>query len=161
MKKVDKYKKIYAVNFDFSMDKLNVFYPNSNVRQAYDDIKRFLTAHGFEHRQGSGYMSTVTMTAAKFNETIYAMFEKYSWMPKTLKTADVTIVEEEFDLLEKYRKQRKEHTKSIIKKQDIESTMTPEEKAAEADRIMDIVTDVVFSRAAYFENDEIEYEIER
>ena len=145
-------KKIYAVNFDFSMEKLKELYPNKNYTQAYDDIKRFLTSHGFEHRQGSGYMSVIKMTEAKFNETIYAMFEKHFWMLDTLRTADVTVVEKEFDLLVKYRKQREGYTQELIKGQVTE--------VHEKETMFSILQDVVSAADPSFRDDEQEKEFE-
>lgn len=129
-------KRIYAVNFDFSIDRLKEFYPNRGITQAYDDVKRFLTSNSFEHRQGSGYMSVVTLSEAKFHEKIDKMFKKYPWMLETLKTADVTIVEDEFDLLEKYRKQKETPAFTITESRDIDSEGSKEQ-------IFDLLQDAV------------------
>lgn len=64
-------------------------------------------------------MSVVTLSEAKFHEKIDKMFKKYPWMLETLKTADVTIVEDEFDLLEKYRKQKEAPALTITESRDI------------------------------------------
>jgi len=52
-----------SLNFDLNIKKLKEHYPNSNYTEAYNDIKKFLTNNGFEHRQGSGYISKEEMSS--------------------------------------------------------------------------------------------------
>jgi len=50
-------KRYRSINFDLDTNKLKEHYPNKTYTNAYEDIKRFLLKNGFEHRQGSGYIS--------------------------------------------------------------------------------------------------------
>ena len=133
-------KRICAVNFDFSADNLRAYYPNRSITQAYDDVKRFLTSNGFEHRQGSGYISVVALSGSEFNRIISRMFANYPWMLKTLKTADVTIVEDEFDLLEKYRQQKETPALTIAESRDIGAKDSKEQ-------IFDLLQDAVSQKS--------------
>ena len=49
-----------AINFDLDTKKLREFHPKG-ITQAYTDIRNFLESMGFEHRQGSGYVSKEPM----------------------------------------------------------------------------------------------------
>ena len=51
--------------------KLREFHPKG-ITQAYTDIRNFLESMGFEHRQGSGYVSKEPMRYA----TVDAIVEK-------------------------------------------------------------------------------------
>jgi len=52
-----------SLNFDLDTKKLKEHYPNKNYTEAYNDIKKFLLQNGFEHRQGSGYISENDMSS--------------------------------------------------------------------------------------------------
>lgn len=100
-------KKLRTIHFDFDTNKLKEIYPNKYYNQAYDDVQRFLTANGFEHRQCSGYKSIVTMTSQKCEWVIDEMFQKYPWMEACLNKVDIAVLEENYDFLKKYRKEHK------------------------------------------------------
>ena len=53
-----------AINFDLDTHKLQANYPGANYRNAYYDLRRFFEKHGFEHRQGSGYISLTKLATA-------------------------------------------------------------------------------------------------
>lgn len=46
-----------ALNFDLSEEKLRLYYPKKDIKQAWNDIEKFMSKEGFEHRQKSGYAS--------------------------------------------------------------------------------------------------------
>ena len=52
-----------AINFDLDTKKLREFH-QKGITQAYTDIRNFLESMGFEHRQGSGYVSKEPMRYA-------------------------------------------------------------------------------------------------
>lgn len=60
-----------AINFDLDTKKLREFHPKG-ITQAYTDIRNFLESMGFEHRQGSGYVSKEPIRYA----TVDAIVEK-------------------------------------------------------------------------------------
>lgn len=101
------YKKIRAIHFDFDTEKLKEIYPNKHYTQAYDDVQRFLTTHEFEHRQYSGYKSIIAISARKCETVLEEMFRRYPWIEKCLNKIDIAVLEEDYDFLEKYRKEHK------------------------------------------------------
>lgn len=88
------------LNFDLDTNKLKEFYPNKNYTQAYDDIKKFLLKNGFEHRQGSGYISEKDMINLDIADIIKELNKKYSWLKDCCKTFDYYDVGETFSALD-------------------------------------------------------------
>lgn len=89
-----------AINFDLDTKALQQYYPSSNWRKAYEDINKFFLSNGFEHRQGSGYVSinpTDKYSTLKFVERLSITL---SWLSKCVKHFDVTDIGEQFDMLD-------------------------------------------------------------
>ena len=81
-----------SINFDLDTNKLKEIYPNKNYTQAYDDIKRFLIKNGFEHTQGSGYISKKELVDAQITRILKKMSKKFDWFVdccKVLHSSDV------------------------------------------------------------------------
>ena len=89
-----------SINFDLDTKKLQEHYPNKNYTQAYNDIKKFLTNNGFEHRQGSGYISKEDMTEVKVVDTINVLNKKNPWLEKCCKTLDYYDVGKQYNGLD-------------------------------------------------------------
>lgn len=62
-----------AINFDLDTRNLNKYYTGKNIRNAYRDIEKFLIAHGFSHRQWSGYVSNDKLTDMQIIKTVTKM----------------------------------------------------------------------------------------
>ena len=92
-------KYLKAINFDLDTKKLKLYYPNSNYRQAYRDIKKFLENNGFKHRQFSGYISQTPMSHTQITFIIKALGSKYSWLSKCVRRFDVTNIGKEHDMM--------------------------------------------------------------
>jgi len=87
-----------SLNFDLNTNKLKEHYPNNNYTEAYNDIKKFLLKNGFEHRQGSGYISQKDMSSQEVADIIKALSNKYSWLKDCFKTFDSYDIGSRFDL---------------------------------------------------------------
>lgn len=74
-------KKFYFLAFDLNIDNLKMYYPNKNINQAWDDIKRFMTKNGFEHNQYSAYISKDRITQYKIRSVMRSMYKKLPWFP--------------------------------------------------------------------------------
>ena len=74
-------KKYYFLSFDLNIDNLKLYYPNKNINQAWDDIKRFMTKNGFEHNQYSAYISKDRITQYKIRSVMRSMYKKLPWFP--------------------------------------------------------------------------------
>lgn len=107
-----------SLNFDLDTNKLKEIYPNKSYTQAYDDIKRFLLKNGFEHRQGSGYISKKDMSELKVVSIIKDLNKTNSWLKDCCKTLDYYDVGKAFNGLDIFDKvQDKSNSKE--QKQDI------------------------------------------
>ena len=56
---------MYAIVFDFDTQVLEQTYPNASWRNAYTDVRGFLTQRGFEWKQGSAYFGDDTVDAVR------------------------------------------------------------------------------------------------
>lgn len=93
--------KIYRrqIAFDLSQEELKKYYPRSKFalspkyyNEAYADIKRFMKKNGFEHRQGSVYISKERMTNADINILVGKMAKELPWLSKCATEFDVTSI---------------------------------------------------------------------
>jgi len=105
-----------SLNFDLNTNKLKEHYPNNNYTEAYNDIKKFLLKNGFEHRQGSGYISENDMSSQEVADIIKALSNKYSWLKHCFKTFDSYDIGNRFDLANIITKQNIKENE-IIKKE--------------------------------------------
>lgn len=70
-------KKVFA--FDLDTAKLKQLYPTHNWQNAYRDIGSFLHKNGFDHLQGSVYISSKPMNETKAISVITDLCFKYDW----------------------------------------------------------------------------------
>lgn len=86
-----------SLNFDLDTNKLKELYPNKSYTQAYKDIKNFLLKNGFEHRQGSGYISKENMSELEVTDIVTNLNNKHSWLKSCCKTFDYYDVGKQYD----------------------------------------------------------------
>lgn len=70
-------KKVFA--FDLDTDTLKRLYPNPYWQNAYRDIGLFLRRNGFDHLQGSVYISKVPMNETTAISIITDLCFEYDW----------------------------------------------------------------------------------
>ncbi len=80
-----------AINFDLDTKKLKEVYPK-NISQAYYEIRFFLESRGFEHRQGSVYVSKEPMSMTSIDDLMEDMGREMPWISSCAKEVDVTNV---------------------------------------------------------------------
>ncbi len=85
-----------AINFDLDTNKLKGYYPR--YQQAYKDLLGFFKAHGFMHRQGSGYVSKEKLSTADIVDLIGMFQKQFAWSGTCVKKIDVTNVGAQYDL---------------------------------------------------------------
>lgn len=87
------------INFDLDTKILEQEYSKKDYHKAYEDIKKFMLSNGFEHRQGSGYISLNSLS--KYDIAIFTadISEKFDWLAKSVKKFDVTNVGKTYDLI--------------------------------------------------------------
>lgn len=88
-----------AINFDLDTKALQEFYPNKNWRKAFDDLKSLFIENGFEHRQGSGYISLQPISNTAVLKTIKLTVKSFPWFAQCVNHFDVTNIGDTFDML--------------------------------------------------------------
>lgn len=89
-------KYLKAINFNLSVRELEKYY--SDYRKAYYDVKRFFKKQGFEHRQGSGYISKKKLIQADIIDLLDVMNTELPWMSDCVTRIDVTNIGAQHDL---------------------------------------------------------------
>ncbi|MBR6469001.1 MAG: hypothetical protein IKS84_01370 [Lachnospiraceae bacterium] len=85
------------ISFDLNTKALEQFY--NSISTAYDDIRRELENHGFEHRQGSVYNSKLPMTDMQIAVIIDDLCKKLPWLSECSEQIDVTNIGQTHSLL--------------------------------------------------------------
>ena len=92
-----------AINFDIDTKKYEE-YTKQKASSAYGKIRRFLLNNNFEHRQGSGYISKVSLNDVRVFVIIENMSTELEWLRKCIKQIDVTNVGKQHSLLDTINK---------------------------------------------------------
>lgn len=88
-----------ALNFDLDTRKYEAI-TNKSASTAYYQIQKFLENNCFEHRQGSGYVSKVSLTDIDVSNIVTEMATKLVWLKDCIKQFDVTNVGRQYSLLQ-------------------------------------------------------------
>lgn len=88
-----------ALNFDLNTNKYEQITGKSSPT-AYYEIRNFLEKHGFEHRQGSGYISKKSMNDVKVDTIITEMSLSITWLKDCIRQFDVTSVGKYYSVLD-------------------------------------------------------------
>lgn len=85
------------ITFDLRQESLKRFYPHQEppenaqyYKKAYQDIRRFMVANGFEHRQYSVYTSTDKLTTLDIVGLMERLAEALPWLSRCVNEIDVT-----------------------------------------------------------------------
>ena len=90
---------MYAIVFDLDQETLQqLYHGNNNANNAYADIRRFLTARGFEWKQGSTYFGDDTIDAVRCVRIVQRLAAKYDWFAPAVKDIRMLRIEENNDL---------------------------------------------------------------
>jgi virulence-associated protein VapD len=90
--------RMYAIVFDFDTETLEQTYPNASWRNAYTDVRNFLSARGFEWKQGSTYFGDDTVDAVKCVTVVQKLARKYPWFQPSVRDIRMLRIEENNDL---------------------------------------------------------------
>ncbi len=84
-----------AINFDLDTNimKDRGLYPNG-----YELLRAAFKKQGFEHRQGSGYLSISKLTSDQVYEAVEAIVKENLWLAECAKKIDVTDIGKQHDL---------------------------------------------------------------
>jgi len=89
---------MYAIVFDFDTEMLEQLYPNASWRNASTDVRDYLTARGFEWKQGSTYFGDDTVDAVRCVLVVQKLAAKYSWFRPSVRDIRTLRIEENNDL---------------------------------------------------------------
>ncbi|GGK27278.1 virulence factor [Salinarimonas ramus] len=89
---------MYAIVFDLDQQMLSELYHGNNANNAYADIRRFLTARGFEWKQGSTYFGDDTVDAVRCVTVVQKLAKKYDWFTPAVRDIRMLRIEENNDL---------------------------------------------------------------
>ena len=87
-----------ALNFDIDTNKYE-WLTSKPAPNAYYEIRHFLEQRGFEHRQGSGYVSKTSLSDTDVNTLITEMSLSIKWLKDCAKQFDVTNVGRQHSVL--------------------------------------------------------------
>lgn len=87
-----------AINFDLDTRSLNEHHPSGDYHRAYYDMKKFFRKHGFDHKQGSGYVSQKKINSQDIYLLIDQLYEEYEWIAYSVKEFDVTNIGTQYEL---------------------------------------------------------------
>lgn len=89
---------MYAISFDLSVASLEQHYTGNSYNNAYADIKKFLSNHGFTRQQGSVYFGDSTVDAVKTVMAINLMSREFVWLKDCVSDIRMLRIEENNDL---------------------------------------------------------------
>ena len=90
---------MYAIVFDFDTNTLADTYPNEHWRNAYTDVRNYLTTRGFEWRQGSTYFGGDDIDAVRCVRVIQKLAARYDWFKPSVRDIRMLRIEENNDLM--------------------------------------------------------------
>ena len=89
---------MYAIVFDFDTEMLEQLCPNQSWRNAYTDVRSYLTARGFVWKQGSTYFGDETVDAVRCVRAVQRLSAKFPWFKPALRDIRMLRIEENNDL---------------------------------------------------------------
>ncbi|HWG06105.1 MAG TPA: virulence factor [Beijerinckiaceae bacterium] len=89
---------MYAIVFDFDTEMLKQLYPNQSWNNAYTDVRNYLTAHGFEWKQGSAYFGDDSVDAVRCVRVVQRLAKKFDWFTPCVRDIRMLRIEENNDL---------------------------------------------------------------
>jgi virulence-associated protein VapD len=90
---------MYAIVFDLDTQTLEATYPNASWRNAYMDVRNFLSERGFDWMQGSTYFGNETVDAVKCVTTVQRLSRKFPWFKASVRDVRMLRIEENNDLM--------------------------------------------------------------
>ncbi len=89
---------MYAIVFDLDNETLEQTYHNASWRNAYTDIRNYLTRRGFSWQQGSTYFGDETVDAVRCVTVVQKLSRKYDWFKPSVRDIRMLRIEENNDL---------------------------------------------------------------
>lgn len=84
----------YAIVFDFDAETLQQLYGSDSWRNAYTDVRNYLTARGFGWKQGSAYFGDDTVRAVRCVQVVQRLATKHPWSAPSVRDIRMFRIEE-------------------------------------------------------------------
>ncbi|MBO6275597.1 MAG: hypothetical protein J6M91_08725 [Methanobrevibacter sp.] len=108
--------------FDLEQEQLRKYYPGHETTQAYKEIGMFFRKNGFEHNQGSGYISKKSISLDQVIVIAIKLQQKMPWLNKCSSVFELTqIIEQQFDMKKIFSEVEKLQPKLKINKRESHS----------------------------------------
>lgn len=91
--------RMYAIAFDMDTDTLQKAYPGPSWNNAYAEIQRVLSRHGFTRQQGSVYFGDSTVNAVSCVLASMDLSRSLAWFAISVRDIRMLRIEEANDLL--------------------------------------------------------------
>lgn len=131
-----------AVNFDLETEAVLRETGFKSTAPAYSAIRSYMEAHGFKHRQYSGYISRHPMDEEKVADILDEMAEQFPWLPACYERCGITsIFGTSFDYLSSTRKANDLSADSPTATSLGAQTATQEKKAPDTGNRVSLETD--------------------
>ena len=90
---------MFAITFDMDTTVLQASYHNPSWQNAYNDIGRVLTQHGFNRQQGSVYFGDDTVDAVRCVLAVQDLSRAYVWFSPAVRDIRMLRIEDNNDLM--------------------------------------------------------------
>jgi virulence-associated protein VapD len=90
---------MYAITFDLETEALKARYHNDSYTNAYGDIRKVLSEHGFEWQQGSVYFGTSTVDAVTCVLAVQDVTTRHPWFSDVVRDIRMLRIEENNNLM--------------------------------------------------------------
>lgn len=111
------------ITFDLNTSLLKEYY-NKSYTNAYYEIREYMEKNGYEHRQGSVYISKESVSLQDALLYLQDMMNHFNWLEVCANKMDIANLSKQYDVLEMInsinKENRFEQQKDIDKSFDIE-----------------------------------------
>jgi virulence-associated protein VapD len=90
---------MYAVVFDLDTQTLEATYGGASWRNAYNEVRRALSDHGFDWQQGSTYFGNDKVDAVTCVIAVQDLTERFAWFAPSVRDIRMLRIEENNDLM--------------------------------------------------------------
>lgn len=86
------------IAFDLDTNALKTYYPSESWNNAYEVIRKHMTAHGFQWLQGSVYVSDKPMKPYRVTRVLNELVNKNPWLNVCMRDCRETNIGKEHDI---------------------------------------------------------------
>ena len=90
---------MFAITFDMDTTVLQASYHNASWQNAYNDIGRTLSQHGFSRQQGSVYFGDDTVDAVRCVLAVQELSRSFVWFSPAVRDIRMLRIEDNNDLM--------------------------------------------------------------